>query len=205
MIKSKLLTFQRKQQKNLSSLVLATCLGTSLLAFCGCSQSPEAMKKARTETLEKFAKEATEHLLDKNPETIKVSVNQLMHQEVHTNSIESLQKKKILPDSSIDVLKAIDDAQRAKRSNKVQINSVKPLSSLEKEDVSFQIRGQEQILVNGKTTSTKPFTIELKCRLTDEMNNYPQIIDVNGMVSYAPPQQDGKDSTSGGRKKRRRG
>lgn len=186
----------------LQSLLIASTMLVSSTLITSCAQSPEQARKHRQDVLEKFAADATEHLLDKNPETIQVSVNQLMHQQVHTDAIETLQKKKILPDSNIDVLRAIDEAQVAKKTNKVTVSSVKPLSSIDKEDVTFQVRGTEAFSINGKPSSSRPFTLELKCRLTKEMNDNAQIMDVNGMTAYAQPQEKGSSKSS---RKRRRG
>jgi len=153
-------------------------LGSSI---SGCAVSPEAKKKAREETLEKFSREVTKHLLDRNPDTLKESVNQLMHGEVHTSALEKLQSRKILPDSTIDVLKAIDDAQIAHLSNEVQILNVRALTPLEKDQVTFRVTGKEIFKVSGKQKDMRPFSLELICRLTSEMDNMPTLIDVGGM------------------------
>ncbi|MFA6210586.1 MAG: hypothetical protein WC714_14245 [Candidatus Obscuribacterales bacterium] len=162
----------------LALTVSLIALGSSI---SGCAVSPEAKKKAREETLEKFSREVTKHLLDRNPDTLKESVNQLMHGEVHTSALEKLQSRKILPDSTIDVLKAIDDAQIAHLSNEVQILNVRALTPLEKDQVTFRVTGKEIFKVSGKQKDMRPFSLELICRLTSEMDNMPTLIDVGGM------------------------
>lgn len=162
----------------LALTVSLIALGSSI---SGCAVSPEAKKKAREETLEKFSREVTKHLLDRNPDTLKESVNQLMHGEVHTSALEKLQSRKILPDSTIDVLKAIDDAQIAHLSNEVQILNVRAITPLEKDQVTFRVTGKEIFKVSGKQKDMRPFSLQLICRLTSEMDNMPTLIDVGGM------------------------
>ncbi len=164
-----------------SFLALTVSLIALASSISGCAVSPEAKKKAREETLEKFSREVTKHLLDRNPDTLKESVNQLMHGEVHTSALEKLQSRKILPDSTIDVLKAIDDAQIAHLSNEVQILNVRALTPLEKDQVTFRVTGKEIFKVSGKQKDMRPFSLELICRLTSEMDNMPTLIDVGGM------------------------
>jgi hypothetical protein len=164
-----------------SFLAMTVSLIALVSSISGCAVSPEAKKKAREETLDKFSKEVTKHLLDRNPATLQESVNQLMHGEVHTSALEKLQARKILPDSTIDVLKAIDDAQIAHLSNEVQILNVRALTPLEKDAVTFKVTGKEITKVSGKQKDVRPFSLELTCRLTPEMDNMPTLIDVGGM------------------------
>ncbi len=176
---------KRKPMTRKPLLTSFLAMTVSLLALAssvsGCAVSPEAKKKAREATLDKFSKEVTKHLLDRNPATLQESVNQLMHGEVHVSALEKLQARKILPDSTIDVLKAIDDAQIAHLSNEVQILNVRALTPLEKDSVTFRVTGKEIVKVSGKQKDVRPFSLELTCRLTPEMDNMPTLIDVGGM------------------------
>ena len=190
-----------------SFLALTVSLIALISSVSGCAVSPEAKKKAREETLEKFSRDVTKHLLDRNPDTLKESVNQLMHGEVHTSALEKLQSRKILPDSTIDVLKAIDDAQIAHLSNEVQILNVRALTPLEKDQVTFRVTGKEIFKVSGKQKDMRPFSLELICRLTPEMDNMPTLIDVGGMSASTAFSGSGTTTSSpkNKRSKSRRG
>ncbi|CAN5451457.1 hypothetical protein BH11CYA1_BH11CYA1_36670 [soil metagenome] len=195
-------------RKSLTSLLALTVSLIALVSsISGCALSPEAKKKAREETLEKFSRDVTKHLLDRNPDTLKESVNQLMHGEVHTSALDKLQSRKILPDSTIDVLKAIDDAQIAHLSNEVQILNVRPLTPLEKDQVTFRVTGKEIFKVSGKQSAMRPFSLELICRLTPEMDNMPTLIDVGGMSASTAFSGSGTSTSSpkNKRSKSRRG
>jgi len=167
--------------------LLTSCLAITLSAIAlvssisGCAMSPEAKKKAREETLDKFAKQVTKHLLDRNPDTLEISVNQLMHVEVHSSALGKLQERKILPDSKIDVLRAIDDAEVAHRTNEIQILNVRPLSPMEKDPTKLRVTGKEIFKTNGKQNDMRPFSLELTVRLTPEMDNAPRLLEVGGM------------------------
>lgn len=143
--------------------------------------SPEAKKAKKEQALAKFATSVTKHLLDRNPDTIQASAQQLMHAEVHESALDKLQARKILPDSQIDVWRAIDDSQVAHRTNEIDVKTVRPISPLDKDDIKVQVVGDEIVKTSGKQTAVKPFNLELTCRLTSEMDNYPRLLDVSGL------------------------
>ncbi len=172
------------QKRLLTSSLAITLSAIALIStLTGCAISPEAKKKAREETLNKFSKLVTQHLLDRNPTTLTVSVNQLMHVEVHHNALATLQARKILPDSNIDVLRAIDDAEVAKSTNEVQVLSVRALTPVEKDPVKFRVTGKEIFKVAGKQVDMRPFSLELTIRLTTQMDGEPALLEVGGMTA----------------------
>lgn len=171
-----------RSQFSLFTTAIAVLISLSLSS---CALSPEAKKKQKEQTLIKFATTVTKHLLDRNPDTITASANQLMHSEVHESALDKLQARKILPDSQIDVWRAIDDSQVAHRTNEIAVKSVKAISPLDKDDVKMLVSGDEIIKTSGKQSGVKPFNLELTCRLSDEMDNFPRLIDVNGLSANA--------------------
>ncbi len=193
--------------------LLTSCLAITLSAIAlistltGCAVSPEAKKKAREEALEKFSRVVTQHLLDRNPTTLTVSVNQLMRVEVHNTSLAKLQARKILPDSNIDVLRAIDDAEVAKTTNEVQILSVRPLTPVEKDPVKYRVTGKEIFKVAGKQVDMRPFSLELTIRLTPQMDGEPALLEVGGMSAstvFSKPAQN-KSAEKNKKTSRKRG
>lgn len=180
-----------KQKPLLTNLLLIATSIITLASTSGCAVSPEAKKKAREESLQKFARDVTKHLLDRNPDTLRESVNALMHTEVHTSALEKLQARKILPDSNIDVLRAISDAEYTKRTNEIEILSVRNITPLENDPVKIRVTGKEIFKVAGKQSEMRPFSLELTCRLTAGMDNLPTLIEVGGMSAStafsAPP------------------
>ena len=187
-----------------SFLAMTVSLIALVSSISGCAVSPEAKKKAREATLDKFSKEVTKHLLDRNPATLQESVNQLMHGEVHVSALEKLQARKILPDSTIDVLKAIDDAQIAQLSNEVQILNVRAITPLEKDQVTFRVTGKEIFKISGKQKDSKPFSLDLVCRLTSGMDNIPTLVDV-GIMSASTAFSGSNATTRSPKNKRNTG
>ncbi|MBS2005520.1 MAG: hypothetical protein JST01_00675 [Cyanobacteria bacterium SZAS TMP-1] len=183
----------------------------ALLAAVGlsaCGLSPEAMKKARSEKLEKFASTVVEHILDKNPETLKVSITTFMRDEVNDSERDKLQQQKIIPDSPIDVERIEQENQAAGRSNAVKITSVKALTPIEKDSVKFEVVGNEVTKLKGKVTDTRPFKYELTVLLNGEMSGYPRLTDLSGFTVPAATADSSQAATGKSGKKikqRRRG
>jgi hypothetical protein len=189
--------------KGVLGLVLAASL---MLSACGLS--PEAMKKDREEKLELFAKTVTQHLLDKNPETLKNSITTFMREEVNDSERDKLQELKIIPDSPISVERIEQENQAAGRSNAVTISSVTALTPIEKDYVKFRVVGSEISKLKDKVTDTKPFTYELTVLLTGDMSGYPRLTDLKGIVPPATTADSGSAAASakGAKKaKRKRG
>jgi len=166
------------------------------------------MKKERSEKLEKFAQSVVEHILDKNPETCKMSITTFMRDEVNDTERDKLQTQKIIPDSPIDVERLEQENQAAGRSNVVTISSVKALTPIEKDSVKFEVVGSEVTKIKGKVTDTKPFKWELTVLLNSEMSGYPRLTDLSGFVAPAATADSSQAAnTKGGKKakQRRRG
>lgn len=194
-----------KKPKSFFISALGVLLTLSSTVFVGgCATSPEAMKAKKADQLTKFCTDVAKHLLDRDPSTIKASVNQLMHEEVNADCRDKLQASKILPDSSIDVLKTISDQEVAKRLNEITVTSVKPISALEKDDVTLTVNGSETVKVNGKVISTKPFTMTMTCRMTPEMDGYGQLLELKGFppnLTYQPAVQSDSGRKKSGRRR----
>jgi hypothetical protein len=196
------------QPRFITTRVIATLALTAALGLSACGLSPEAMKKDRTEKLEKFASTVVEHILDKNPETLKMSITTFMRDEVNDSERDKLQTAKIIPDSPIDVERMMQENQAAGRSNVVSITSVKALTPIEKDSVKFEVVGNEVTKLKGKVTDTKPFRYELTVLLNSEMSGYPRLTDMSGVVAPAATADSSQAaSTKGGKKlkQRRRG
>jgi hypothetical protein len=190
-----------------SQIALGLVLSASLL-LGACGLSPEAQQKARAAKLEAFATTVTQHLLDKNPETLKTSITTFMRDEVNDSERDKLQEAKIIPDSPISVVRIEQENQAAGRSNTVAISSVKALTPVDKDYVKFQVVGTEISKLKGKPTGSQPFNYELTVLLNPEMSGYPRLTDLKGFVTPAATADSGAQaSTSKGAKrpKRKRG
>ncbi len=163
--------------KTLLSILVASAASLSLLA---CSQSPEQIKAKKEEQLRKFCTQLSKHILDRDPSTIKVSVNEMIHSELTEQARISLQAQKVIPDTAIDVLKLISDSEVSKQVNVVEVTSVKPLGSLEKNDVQVLVTGKEVIKEQGKVVGTQPFSMTMTCRISPEAEGYTQLVDLKG-------------------------
>jgi len=175
-----------------------------MLGLAGCSKSPEQLKQERLDQLTKFSTTVTKHILDRDPATIQESVNLLLHGEISNDTRVRLQSEKVIPDSSIDVLKLISDAQTFHRVNSIEVTSAKPVSDVSKDIVTMQVIGNETIKVNGKVASVKPFNMQLVCRLTKEMDGYAQLEDVKNFPKTSMLVQP-VDGVTKPKKSRRRG
>jgi len=180
-----------------------TILACSIL-LSACGLSPEAQAKARTEKLEQFATTVTQHLLDKNPETLKSSITTFMRDEVNDPERDKLQALKIIPDSPISVERIEQENQAAGRSNEVSISSVKALTPIEQDSVKFEVKGNEVSKLKGKVIDTKPFNYELTVLLNGEMSGYPRLTDLKGFVAPAATADSSSQPNSKASKKGRR-
>lgn len=171
---------------NLKSICL---VATSLFLLCSgltsCTSKEQALKE-RTATLEKFASAVTENIFDRNPVTIKQSMNTLTREQLSEKALNKLQSAREIPETELDVLKIIDDNQNQHRTNKVKVESVSPLGPVEKDPVSLKVSGRDTPIVNGKNGADKPFSIVVTCQLSDEMGGYPRVVDVTGLTSTKP-------------------
>jgi hypothetical protein len=193
--------------QNRPKAALGLVLAASMM-LSACGLSPEALKKARSEKLELFAKTVTQHLLDKNPETLKSSITTFMRDEVNDSERDKLQELKIIPDSPISVERIEQENQAAGRSNTVTISSVTATTPVEKDYVHFHVVGIENSMLKGKVTGSQAFAYDLTVLLNPEMSGYPRLTDLKGFVPPATTADSGAPSNSakGAKKiKRKRG
>ena len=104
----------------------------------------------------------------------------LLHQEVSSSARDKLQAQKVLPDSTIDVLRDISDAEVLHRTNVIDVSSVKAITPVDKDTVTFQVTGKETVKIGGKVSEVHPFSMQMTCLLTNEMDIYPQLKDLKG-------------------------
>jgi hypothetical protein len=163
-----------------SSRTLAVSIGFLACGFlCSCASS-EAQMKEREATMSKFVKTAVQHLLDRNPETIQDSMNELTRNEMTQPLVERLQNDKVLPETDLSILKIKDDALKNHATNQIVLDQVQPLDPLSKPDVRFRVVGKDVAQVDGKPNGEKPFDYIATCRLTDDMDGFPRITEFVG-------------------------
>ncbi len=142
-------------QKTVSRLPKALCSSVAIvLLLTGCSQNSPANRKAQ---LEKFCVSVTQHIFDRNPNTISESLSTLMHEELSDTARQKLEDTKVIPDSPITVLREKAEWTKANRSNRVDVGIVRNLTPIENKDVTFRVSGKDWDLVNGKQTDFHPF------------------------------------------------
>ena len=161
------------------------------VSLAGCTSKEQALKE-RQESLEKFVTSLTKNVFDRNPQTIKESMGELMRLQLSEKARNKLQAAGEIPDTELDVLKIIDENQNNHHSNKVEVDLVRPLGPVDKNQVPFKVTGKNISLINGKPADDKVFSITVTCELTPEMGGYPRCIEVSGLpstkaVSSVPP------------------
>jgi hypothetical protein len=149
-----------------------------LLSSCA---SPEQTLHDRQTKLEHFATGAVRHLLDRNPKTYRMSVNSLMREELNDATINKLQSIGKLPEPGLEELKVVEDAEDAKTNNAVEIKDTKTLGPANKDVVPIRVKGLIVNYKNGIKKSEEPFSLELDCKLTEDMEGFPRVIAVRGM------------------------
>jgi hypothetical protein len=159
--------------------VLALTLPLALLS--GCSKEQELDK--RKQTLVQFCTQVTQHLLDRNPDTIQESLSQLMHEELTDKAREKLENTKVIPDSPITVMREKAESTQAHKSNQVEVKIVRALTPVEKDQVTYKITGTETTLVDGKKADDHTFSFTMICELTPDMGGYPRVVDVDGLAA----------------------
>jgi len=174
------------------SLCLAAC---AFLLLSACTSKEQALKDKQA-TLEKFASSVAHDLLDRNPETVRVSTMRLMREELHESAADKLQSQKLMPDTEISILKIVQLAQKNHTTNEVKIEKVTAMAPIEKPLVPMKVTGTVVNMVDGKPSGETPFSMTVVCRLTPEMSNYPQVMDVSGLgdrkVAEKQPEANGK-------------
>jgi hypothetical protein len=136
--------------------------------------------KEREATMAKFVKGAVQHMLDRNPDTIQESMNELTRNELTQPLVERLQNDKVLPETDLSILKIKDDALKNHATNQVVLDQVQPLDPLTKPDVRFRVVGKDVAQLDGKPNGETPFDYIATCRLTDDMDGFPRITEFRG-------------------------
>ncbi len=165
--------------RSFSSLGILLSLAVPLVLLSGCSKEQELDK--RKQTLTQFCTQVTQHLLDRNPDTIQESLSTLMHEELADKAREKLENSKVLPDSPITVMREKSEAQSAHKSNQVEVQIVRALTPVEKDQVTYKITGTDTTLISGKKADDHTFSFTMTCELTPDMGGYPRVVDVDGL------------------------
>jgi hypothetical protein len=154
--------------------------------MAGCTSKEQKLKE-REKTLTDFATSVVQHMYDRNPATLRDSMNILMREQLTEKVVTKLQNSKDLPETEIDELKIIDENQRKHLSNKVEVDIVRPLTPIEKDEVQMKVTGKDITLADGKPQDDKVISTIITCQLTDEMGGYARATDLTVLVSGKPP------------------
>jgi hypothetical protein len=186
--------------------IASVCVGLVITAALlgGCASHSAADRKA---TLEKFCASVTQHIFDRNPQTISESLNTLLHEELSDPARQKLEDTHVIPDSPITVLKDKADWTAANKSNRVDVGIVRALTPIEQKDVTFRISGKDWDLVNGKQTDFHAFQFDMVVELTPDMDGMARVLDVQGLGATAAGTPKNGDSSAAkapaGKRKRR--
>jgi hypothetical protein len=150
------------------------------VSLAGCTSKEQALKE-REDTLSKFVTSVSTNVFDRNPATIRESMDQLTRLQLNDKARNKLQADGEIPDTELDVLKIIDDNQNKHISNKVEIESVRAIGPMDKNEVPFKVVGKNTALQNGKPSDSKVFSITVVGLLTPEMGGYPKCTDISGL------------------------
>jgi hypothetical protein len=144
----------------------------------GCSK--EQQLKQREQKLADFATSVAQHILDRNPETIKESLTVLMHEQLDLKLLEKLEGTKVIPDSPITLMRETEQWKTDHRSNKIQV-SVQPMTPVDKDQVTYKITGTDSTLIDGKKIDDRPIDFSIVCMLTPDMDGFPRVVDLTGL------------------------
>ena len=165
------------------------------MLMSGCTSKEQALKDKQA-TLEKFASSVAHDLLDRNPDTVRISTMRLMREELNEAAADKLQSQKLMPDTEISILKIVQTAQKNHTTNEVKIDAVTPMAPVEKALIPMKVTGTVVNKVDGKPAGETPFSMTVVCRLTPDMSNYPQAMEVSGLadrkVAEKHPEANGK-------------
>jgi hypothetical protein len=162
----------------LTNSILYGCV--ALLSLSSCASAAQKLHDRQIK-LENFAVGVVKHLLDRNPATYRQSVASLMREELNDSTIDKLQSIDKLPEPGLEELKIVDDAQDQKATNAVETSNVKTLGSAQNGVVPIQVKGRVVNYRNGVKKSEEPFSIEVDCKLTEDMEGYPRAVAVRGL------------------------
>ena len=157
----------------------------TIVTLSSCA-SPEQRLKERQEKLEHFASDVVKHLLDRDPKTYRQSVAALMREELDDSIIDKLQSTGNLPEPGLEEMKVVSDAEDKKTTNTVETRSAKAIAGTVKQDVvPIQVTGEVINYQNGVKKNDQPFSLEVDCKLTNEMQGYPRVVAVRGLENYS--------------------
>ena len=147
------------------------------IALCSCS-SPEQVKQQRFDSLKSCIDSGVHDLLDRNPQTMRDSMNRIFSFEYSEEARQKLMDTKLLPETGLSVIKTIQDEEAQNLSNSVHVSQVKPLSALDKPLISAHVKGFEAITKNGSLLKKRPFAFRIKVNLPLDSSLTPQIVEV---------------------------
>lgn len=174
-----------------SAIALTLCIST--LTAC---TTPQEEARKREHLMSDFVTGVTKHLLDRNPETVKESMNILTRNELTEATVEKLQSEHMIPETDISVLKLIDEAQKKHTSNEVVVAVARAISPADKDSVQYRVTGREILKTTGKPDDFRTFQYTITCYLTPEMGGYPRITDV--VNDKAPAATEKSEEAKGG-------
>lgn len=181
----------------LNIILVNLVLFTTALSLSGCSKQEELQQ--RKQTLEQFCTSVAQHILDRNPDTMRESLSTLLHEQLTDQSREKLEDSKVIPDSPITVMRETAESKDAHRSNKIDVLIVRPLTPVEKDPVTYKVTVKDITLINDKPANDKTYSFTIVCKLTPDMDNFPRVLDVAGLGK-----SPGQNSNSAPTKKRHR-
>lgn len=182
------------------------CLVLSFSLLAGGCKSPEQLKAERAEKLKTFASQVSKRLLDRNPATLRESVNILRAQELTEEAITKLEKQEVIPSAGLDVLKEIQIAEDNKTTNVVEVTSVTPLGPIDKDVVPLKVTGRNILKKEGRPDVVQPFSLTVTAKLTEQMAGYPMAVNVEGLKAsdFMHHHLDKKDAPKEAKGSRRR-
>jgi hypothetical protein len=175
----------KNANRQIQSLKKAAVRGALMFAavaitvtISGCSK--EQQLKQREQKLSDFATSVAQHILDRNPETIKESLTVLMHEQLDLKLLEKLEGTKVIPDSPITLMRETEQWKTDHRSNKIQV-SVQPMTPVDKDQVTYKITGTDSTLIDGRKIDDRPIDFSIVCMLTPDMDGFPRVVDLTGL------------------------
>jgi hypothetical protein len=185
-----IISFSRNISRNIFSAIFQRRIALSALvglmtalSLSSCA-SPEQKLKERETKLEHFAEGVVKHLLDRDPKTYRQSVAALMREELDDSTIDKLQSTGNLPEPGLEEMKVVSDAEDKKTSNTVETPTVQPAGVVKRDVVPIRVSGQVINYQNGVKKNEQPFSLEVDCKLTDEMQGYPRVVAIRGLENF---------------------
>lgn len=158
-----------------AGLLVILAASFALACLSGCGSNP----KQRDDMFKTFVTSVVNHMMDRNPDTMKASMTVLFRDELTEPVIEKLQKQNVLPHTELGILKVVDEEEDEHETGTVRIDSVKALGPVDKPVVPYEITGATILKTSGKPDVVNPFTVKLSCKINEESGGYPQVIDAS--------------------------